>query len=396
MKKGMQKSGLLLLIISLLLSGNLGAVTVQAMDDGQTGDGIVIDIPDEGDDIEDTDPPFDAISLLQIADYSASYVTLSWFSDGNNDGFYIYRKSKYDKSYKKLGSVTNIPYTTHTFKDSRFKRGVQFSYKVVAYRKDDVGNVSEGDSASISIRVAIPKTSLSAVRRSGQKVTVSWKKVSNVSGYEIYRKVSGGSYQKVKTISGAETVKWISSGVSSTKKTSYKVRAFVKYEGSRVYGVFSTAKSVYSLAVQKIINKFKKLQKQYPTGKYWNHMNKNKYNSTTITNTPCHHYSRDDISTCNHYNCPNGILGYQCYGFAWKMSDLVYGRNAKIKKVKSFDKCKMGDVIRYSGHSAIITEKHKNYVVVGECNYGNTCMILWGRKVYKTELRGATYSRRYY
>lgn len=77
------------------------------------------------------------------------------------------------------------------------------------------------------------------------------------------------------------------------------------------------------------------------------------------------------------------------------MSDLIFGRNAKIKNFKSFAKSKMGDVIRYSGHSVIIVEKHKNYIVAGECNYGNTCIIKWGRKIYKSELKNATYSTRY-
>ena len=77
------------------------------------------------------------------------------------------------------------------------------------------------------------------------------------------------------------------------------------------------------------------------------------------------------------------------------MSDLVYGETAKIKNFRSFDKCRMGDVIRYSGHSVFVTEKHKDYIVVGECNYGDTCMILWGRRIYRNELKGALYSSRY-
>ena len=76
-------------------------------------------------------------------------------------------------------------------------------------------------------------------------------------------------------------------------------------------------------------------------------------------------------------------------------NDLLYGRSAKIKNFTSYAKCKPGDVVRYSGHSVIITEKHGGYVVVGECNYGNTCLIKWGRKVSSAELAGAVYSRRY-
>lgn len=420
MKKGIQRISLLLLVLALVLSGNPGSRKQHIAKAASLSAAQAIKykiaggMQDEVESEEPDDEQYSDISLLQIADYSANSVTLSWFSDGNNDGFHIYRKSKYDAAYKLLGTVKNVQYAMHSYTDNHFKRGIQFTYRVVAYRLQDESPgmpetpATPGPStapatkpsteeafASESIRVDIPKVSLASVSQSGGKVTVRWKKISDVDGYEIFRKVSGGSYQKVKTVSSANTVKWSTGKKSPLKAESYKVRALIKYEGNLVYGAFSAAKTVYSSAVQKVVNKFKKLQKLYPTGKYWNHMNKLKYDSSTVTNTPCHHYSMDDISTCNHYNCPNGILGFQCYGFAWKMSDLIYGRNAKIKKHKSFDKSKMGDVIRYSGHSAIITEKHKNYVVVGECNYGNTCMILWGRKVYRSELRGATYSRRY-
>lgn len=422
MKRRIQGIGLLLLVLSLLLSGDFCSWNQQVAMAGSLS-GIQAsrhriggEVPDEVDSDTQESEPYSDISLLQIADYSANSVTLSWFSDGNNDGFHIYRKSKYDSEYKLIGTVKNVQYSMHYYTDDKFKRGIRFTYKVAAFRlssSDTAPGIpetpatpeptsmpvtkppSEEASASESIRVDIPKVTLSSVSRSGGKVTVKWKKVSGVDGYEVFRKVSGGSYQKIKTVSSANTVKWSTDKTSASKAESYKVRALVKYQGNLVYGAFSAVKSVYSSAVQKIANKFKKLQKLYPSGKYWNHMNKLKYNSATVTNTPCHHYSLDDISTCNHYNCPNGILGFQCYGFAWKMSDLIYGRNAKIKKHNSFDKCKMGDVIRYSGHSVIVTEKHKDYVVVGECNYGNTCMILWGRKVYRSELKRASYSRRY-
>ena len=72
-------------------------------------------------------------------------------------------------------------------------------------------------------------------------------------------------------------------------------------------------------------------------------------------------------------------------------------RNAKIKNHKSFAKAKVGDVVRCNNtHSVIIIEKHDDYVKVGECNIGDTCMIYWGRKMTKKELKGAVYSHRYY
>lgn len=402
MKKRLRNLCVLLLIVSLLLSGNTDMTQTRAMAAEIRSTAVFRNSlealgseTETGESGEELEEPYDSISLLQIEDYSKSSVTFSWFSDGNNEGFFIYRKCKYDEDYKKLGTVENVPYATHYFQDESFVPGIEFTYKIAAYRTDEEGNIIEGQSVSEKIQVAIAKVNLSSVSRSGQKVTLKWKKAEGVSGYEIFCKKGDSSFQKAATISNAETVKYVLNKVSTSSKVKYKVRAFVSYKGETVYGSFGSVKTVYSVALQRVVDKFKELQKQYPTGKYWNHVNKDNYNSTTITNKPCSHSSYDDIETCNYYFCPNGVLGYQCYGFAWKMSDLIYGKNAGIKKFKSFDKCRMGDVIRYKGHSVIITEKHKNYVVVGECNYGNTCRILWGRKVYKSDLKKATYSRRY-
>jgi len=343
-----------------------------------------------------SEKPYESISCVGFEDYTASSLTLSWFSDGNNDGFYIYRKSKYDAAYQKLGTVANIPFETHTFKDTKFKRGITFTYKIAAYRYDSNGNPKEGISASEKINIGIPKTVLSSAKRTNKTVTLKWKKVSKVNGYEIYQKINGGSYKKVKTINNGGKLSCKLINITTPKKISFRVRAFLKYKGNMVFGPYGTAKSVRSIASQNLARQFKKLQKQFPNGRYWNHVGKKNYDSSTITKRPCHHASYDDLSTCNHYNCPNGVIGYQCYGFAWKMSDLLYGRSAKIKNFTSFAKCKAGDVIRYSGHSVIIVEKHKNYIIAGECNYGNTCIIKWGRNIPKSELRGALYSRRYH
>lgn len=413
MKKKWSKASIFILLLSLLLTGNTGTMAAAqspflVAEDGRTelplfpGETVLpeisaepVDTPEPSVTPEPTEEPYDDISLVQVSDYTSTTLTLSWFSDGNNDGFYIYRKCKYDKEYKKLGSVANHPYETHTFKDKNFKRGITFAYRIVAYRRGSNGKVTEGASAKQSIKIEIPKTKLSSASRSGKKATLKWKKVAGVNGYEIYQKNGSGSYKKVKTIKSGSTLSCQVPDVPVQSAVRFKVRAFVTYSGNYSYGSYSAVKVIQSAEKQWIIRKFKKLQKLYPDGRYWNHVGKTKYNSSTTTNKPCHHVTYDDISTCNHYNCPNGILGFQCYGFAWKMSDLIYGRNAKIKNFKSFAKCGMGDVIRYSGHSVIITEKHKNYVVVGECNYGNTCVIKWGRKVYKYELGNATYSSRY-
>lgn len=356
--------------------------------------------------VEDSYDDSDAwIPYVTYYDYTTTSLTLVWYSMGQIDGFHIYRKCKYDSDYKLIGTVKNS-YKDESgyygdykyFKDTKFLQGITFNYRVVAYRLNEESNaeVELNASGKNAYTLAMPQVTVSSAKRSGNtKAVLKWKKASGVTGYEIYRKNSGSTYKRVKRIGSASTLQWTAGSVSTKKTTNFKIRAYVKYGSNYVYGSFSDAATIVTLAQQKIVNKFKSLQKKYPDGKYWNHRGKSKWNSSTITSKPCIHGYDLLSTTCNYYHCPNGVLGYQCYGFAWKMSDLVYGRNAKIKNFRSFSKCKMGDVIRYSGHSVIITEKHSDYVVVGECNYGNTCIIKWGRKVYRSELSGAVYSRRY-
>ncbi len=336
-----------------------------------------------------------SIQNAYIASYTSQAITFSWYSAGNNDGFYIYRMSPYDSGYKKIGTVKNIQYSTHMYKDTGFRKGLSFSYRIVAYITDGAGKNIEVGGVYTVFKADFKAPKFSALKRKASKATLKWKKSDGAEGYEIFCKKGKHAYKKVKTIKNGSTLTWTAKKLSGTQTTKFKIRAYLKYGSHYVRTSFSQVKTAYALSTQKVVKIFKKLQKQYPNGKYWNHAGKKKYNSSTITSRPCNHNKGNGLSTCNHYNCPNGIIGYQCYGFAWKMSDLIYGRTAKIKNFRSFAKCRMGDVIRYSGHSVIVVEKHSNYVVVGECNAGNTCMIQWGRKVYRSELHRALYSSRY-
>ena len=351
---------------------------------------------DDSDVSEPQEPVYSYIYDFTYMSYTSTSITLSWMSSGNNTGFHVYRKCKYDDDFKLLGTVANRQYQQMTFKDSTFLRGISFTYQIIPYHRDEATG-QETEYASFAKKTylyGISPVEASAKRSGKTKAALKWKKVAGVKGYEIYRKNSGSKYKRVKRIGSGSTLKWTAKNVSKSKETYFKVRAYVKYRGHYVYGEFGDANTIVCLADTKIVRKFTVLQKQYPDGRYWNHKGKSKWNSSTTTNRPCNHYGAM-ASSCNYYNCPNGVIGYQCYGFAWKMSDLIYGRKAKIKNFRSFKKSKMGDVIRYSGHSVIIMEKHSSYVVVGECNAGNTCIISWGRKVYQSELAGALYSRRY-
>lgn len=73
-----------------------------------------------------------------------------------------------------------------------------------------------------------------------KNITLSWEKVNNATGYQIYRKDTyNGSYKKVKTISNGDTVSWKNTGLSKKHEYYYKIRAYCKTEKGTIYSKYT-------------------------------------------------------------------------------------------------------------------------------------------------------------
>jgi Fibronectin type III domain. len=99
-------------------------------------------------------------------------------------------------------------------------------------------------------------------------VKLTWKKVSNATGYLVYRKTGNGSYKKIKTISGASTVTYTDTGANTngTKYTFKLVPTSSAGDGKaktvKIYFVSRpTISSAGSTATKKLTVKWKKSDK---------------------------------------------------------------------------------------------------------------------------------------
>jgi uncharacterized protein YjdB len=124
------------------------------------------------------------------------------------------------------------------------------------------------------------------------------------------------------------------------------------------------------------------LVRQFPHGKYWNHVGKSN-NPDGVTSTACASHSRCHwgVNRCNCNSFDNAI---QCMGYAHKISyeiTGVYPRNnyQKIRTLKASD-LRVGDIIRYrwDGHSICVTGVNGNKISFTDCNYIGRCQIRWG------------------
>ena len=114
------------------------------------------------------------------------------------------------------------------------------------------GQIRNYDERKVTLKLKIVGKSINApqslkVSKAGTtKATLTWKKVKNATGYEVYRSDSkNGTYKKVTTISKAATVKYTDKkGLKKGKTYYYKVRAYNKVKGKKNYSNYSSVKSV--------------------------------------------------------------------------------------------------------------------------------------------------------
>ena len=95
-----------------------------------------------------------------------------------------------------------------------------------------------------STAIAKAKVSGIKVKAGKKKATVSWKKISYASGYEIYRSTKANKgFKKIATVKGSKS-KYVSKKLKSKKKYFYKVRAFVTVGSKKYYSLDSAVKKV--------------------------------------------------------------------------------------------------------------------------------------------------------
>lgn len=84
---------------------------------------------------------------------------------------------------------------------------------------------------------------LKSVSPGAKGVTVTWNRLANANGYEVWRSVGNGDLTKIKIISNGSTVNWTDTSVSNGKRYTYRIYALNGNQKSKV----SNAKYLYYL-----------------------------------------------------------------------------------------------------------------------------------------------------
>ena len=178
---------------------------------------------------------------------------------GNVDLNYYYKNNPISISKTTVNSISNKKYTGNKITPSI---SVKYNNKTLVKNTDYTvsfkNNTSIGTatatikgrgnytgSKTITFKI-VPKTvtNTKVSSATSSSIKLSWSKVSNASGYRIYRSTSkNGTYAKIKDITSKSTLNYTNSSLSSNKKYYYKIKSFKTVNGQRYYGYYSSITS---------------------------------------------------------------------------------------------------------------------------------------------------------
>lgn len=84
----------------------------------------------------------------------------------------------------------------------------------------------------------VPKKTTLTVKKTDEKYTFSWGKVSDADKYQIYYSTDGKNYKKLANVSGKKT-SYSTKKLDESKTYSFKIRSFKKVDGKTYYSKYS-------------------------------------------------------------------------------------------------------------------------------------------------------------
>ncbi len=170
------------------------------------------------------------------ASVKGNTVKLSWSKVKGNVEYEIYRSN--GKKWEKVAVTDKTSYTVKGLKSDS-----KYSFKVRAV----VGSYKGTFSPVVTKKTKIATVTLSKLTAGSKQLTATWKTVSGATGYEVAystsKKFSKKTTKKV-TIKKAKTKKTTIKKLKKGKKYYVKVRAYKTVSGKKMYGAYSSAKSI--------------------------------------------------------------------------------------------------------------------------------------------------------
>jgi len=174
-------------------------------------------------------PKASEVTGLRAVKNGTKSITLAW--DGISGA--VYEVRRFDPAKKKwITQKTNIQ--TPGFTDNKCKPGKHYKYIVACTNQAAV-------SKQLDTATKPKKPVIRSVKRKGKALLIKWKKCS-ADSIEIYVKSGKGKFKKLAVKKGS-AVSYKAAGLAKKKNCSFKIRAFMKGSGKKIYSAYSKVKS---------------------------------------------------------------------------------------------------------------------------------------------------------
>lgn len=186
------------------------------------------------------------VSGLTVAT-AENYAKLSWKKADTANGYRVYLFDSKTKKYVKKASTSSLE-----AKITGLTANTEYKFAVQAYYKNSDGNVTFSDKQTEVVAATRP-VSVSGLTYDKKavffdKVSLSWKGLGGVSGYEIYILNTATNESQIKKVTSNDTICTVS-GLSSNTKYTFKIRAYTQRESGTVYSYYSSTVSATTLAL---------------------------------------------------------------------------------------------------------------------------------------------------
>ena len=188
--------------------------------------------------------PKTIIKVTATGSTKTETINVKWTTSTNAATYYkVERATSKNGKYKTVKAKA----TTKSYVDKSAKAGKTYYYRVTGFNK--LGKVTYKTKVSNKDSAKLTKVTKSYVQKSTMKASTAYKSKAVVvkwtaprikaGGYEVYRATSlNGKYTKVATTK-ASTLSYTDKKVSVGKRYYYKVRAYKKISGKKVYTKYS-------------------------------------------------------------------------------------------------------------------------------------------------------------
>lgn len=175
-------------------------------------------------------------------------VTIKWKEDKKaTAGYRIYIKGGSFKKFTKVAD-TKKGVTSYTIKKANKKKltaGTQYEIKIVSLKKSGkkTSELSTQKLKAVTVTAA-PKISSAKRSKNKKEITLKWKKVSGVTGYEIQMSTKAKSGFQTIVNAKAKATSYTKKSLSKSKVYYFRMRTYKTISGKKFYSSWSTTVKV--------------------------------------------------------------------------------------------------------------------------------------------------------